>query len=168
MPESHEAIVRSEGSPARKPQISSTGRPSPRATPSPRQTGSRRNAASSRGIRPSRHIGGTAVAPSGPAAGASWRDGTQRSLRVEVVELLRVALVDDVSLQLQGGGKLAVFLGEVVVEDPEALDLLHLCVPRVPLVQGVLDPLPPLLGPGQLGDVLGQALLAAPRQEPLL
>src|SRR6476659_3236409 len=139
MRESQDAIVRSEGSPARKPQISRTGRPSPRSTPSPRQTGSRRSAASSSGIRPSRHIGGTAVAPGRPAGGASWTDDTPRSLRVEVVELLRVALVDDVPLQLQGRGQLALFLGEVVVEDAEALDLLHLGVLGVHLIEVLLD-----------------------------
>ena len=56
---SHWVIVPSDPSPARKPGISSTPRPSPPGTPRPRNTSERRRPAHSSPIRLSRHSGGT-------------------------------------------------------------------------------------------------------------
>src|SRR6185312_2568217 len=60
-----------------------------------------------------------------------FAESRRRSARVEGVEELRVLLVDDVALDLQGRRQLARRLGEVVVEDAELLDLLDLRVFRV-------------------------------------
>src|SRR5829696_2969258 len=87
---------------------------------------------------------------------------------VEVVELVRVALVDDVALDLQGGRELALLLGEIVVEDREALDLLDLRVLPVGLVEDGLDEGPDLLVLRERGRVAVDAVLLGPRRHLLL
>src|SRR3954451_9411859 len=87
---------------------------------------------------------------------------------VQAVEELRVLVVDHVALDLERGRQLAGLLREVVVEDLELLDLRDLRVVGVDVVEDALDELAHLLVLGQLGDVLGQALLLGPGDDLLL
>src|SRR5664279_4320496 len=67
---------------------------------------------------------------------------------VDRVDRLGVFLLDDVALDLQRRGELAGWLGEVLGENLEALDLLHGSVARVDRVDRCL-----YLGVHQLGPI---------------
>ena len=68
---------------------------------------------------------------------------------VERVEQAGVLLVDDVALDLQRRRQLAGLLRQVVVEDHEPLDPLHLRVALVDLVEHALDQLEDLRAPAR-------------------
>ena len=75
-------------------------------------------------------------------------------LVVQRVEQLGVTVADHVALDFQRGGELPALDREVVIEDRELLDLLHLGVVVVGPVELVLDELEHLIGLGQLVELL--------------
>src|SRR5215211_2531781 len=81
--------------------------------------------------------------------------GTLAGPRVDLLDYVGVLLVHDVALDLQRRRQLTGLLGQVVVEDLEALDLLDRSDVGVDLVDRALDLLPHPLVPGERGRVRG-------------